>query len=325
MKSFLPMAVAVATASFVPSSLAGPSDSALENANGNAKFLRCGTEHPSAAAAAKQEKRFRDLFRQTQNGKKPDRPGGGNGNGGGGGGGEEPPPTAVPGAGSIVIDTYVNIICDDSGNNCAGTEGQVLDQMQVLNSAFIVNSPYQFQLNGQIRKFNNSAWLTAGPGSTAERSMKSTLRQGGRGALNMYVSNPGGGLLGWATFPSSYDGNPDNDGVVVLGGSLPGGNAAPYNEGDTGTHEVGHWLGLYHTFQGGCRGGGDLVADTPAVRSPNYGCPAGIDSCRKQSGLDDVFNYMDYTDDSCMFQFSDGQVVRAYEQSLQFRLLDAAQ
>ena len=322
MKSFLPMAVAVATASFVPSSLAGPSDSALENANGNAKFLRCGTEHPSAAEAAKQEKRFRELFRQTQNGKKPDRPGGGNG-GGGGGGGEEPPPTAVPGAGSIVIDTYVNIICDDSGNNCAGTEGQVLAQMQVLNSAFIVNSPYQFQLNGQIRKFNNSAWLTAGPGSTAERSMKSTLRQGGRGALNMYVSNPGGGLLGWATFPSSYDGNPDNDGVVVLGGSLPGGNADPYNEGDTGTHEVGHWLGLYHTFQGGCRGGGDLVADTPAVRSPNYGCPAGIDSCRKQSGLDDVFNYMDYTDDSCMFQFSDGQVVRAYEQSLQYRLLDA--
>jgi hypothetical protein len=312
------MAVAVATASFVPTSFAGPSDSALENANGNAKFLRCGTEHPSAANAAKQEKRFRELFRQTQNGKKPDRPGGGNGNGGG----VEPPPTAVPGAGSIVIDTYVNIICDDTGANCAGTEDQVLEQVQVLNSAFIVNSPYQFQLVGQIRQFNNSAWLSAGPGSTAERSMKSALRQGGRGALNMYVSNPGGGLLGWATFPSSYDGNPLNDGVVVLGGSLPDGDAAPYNQGDTGTHEVGHWLGLYHTFQGGCRGSGDFVADTPAVRSPNYGCPVGADSCRKTPD-DDVFNYMDYTDDSCMFRFSDGQVVRAYEQSLQYRALDA--
>ncbi|MEL0153603.1 MAG: zinc metalloprotease, partial [Halieaceae bacterium] len=196
-------------------------------------------------------------------------------------------------------------------------------QIQVLNSAFIANSPYQFQLVGQIRQFNNSAWLTAAPGSTAEASMKSSLRQGGRGDLNMYVSRPGGGLLGWATFPSSYDNNPLNDGVVVLGGSLPGGSAIPYNEGDTGTHEVGHWLGLYHTFQGGCRGQGDFVADTPAVRSPNFGCPAGIDSCRKQSGLDDVFNYMDYTDDSCMFQFSEGQVVRAYEQSLTYRLLDA--
>lgn len=324
MKVLLPIAVAVASASMVPTSLAGPSDSAIDNANSNAKFLRCGTEHPSAAKAAKEEKRFRELLRQVKNGKKPDRPGGGNGNGGGGGGGGgEDPPTTVPGAGSIVIDTYVNIICDDNGANCAGTDSQVLDQIQVLNSAFIANSPYQFQLVGQIRQFNNSAWLTAAPGSTAEASMKSSLRQGDRGDLNMYVSRPGGGLLGWATFPSSYDNNPLNDGVVVLGGSLPGGSAIPYNEGDTGTHEVGHWLGLYHTFQGGCRGQGDFVADTPAVRSPNYGCPAGIDSCRKQSGLDDVFNYMDYTDDSCMFQFSEGQVVRAYEQSLTYRLLDA--
>jgi len=323
-KVLLPLAVAVASASMVPTSLAGPSDSAIDNANSNAKFLRCGTEHPSAEKASKEEKRFRELLRQVKNGKKPDRPGGGNGNGGGGGGGGgEDPPTTVPGAGSIVIDTYVNIICDDNGANCAGTDSQVLDQIQVLNSAFIANSPYQFQLVGQIRQFNNSAWLTAAPGSTAEASMKSSLRQGDRGDLNIYVSKPGGGLLGWATFPNSYDNNPLNDGVVVLGGSLPGGSAAPYNEGDTGTHEVGHWLGLYHTFQGGCRGNGDFVADTPAVRSPNYGCPAGIDSCRKQSGLDDVFNYMDYTDDSCMFQFSEGQVVRAYEQSLTYRLLDA--
>ena len=85
MRLLLPLAVAVATASFVPASFAGPSDSAIDNANSNAKFLRCGTEHPSAADAVKQEKRFRELFRQSQNGKKPDRPGGGNGNGGGGG------------------------------------------------------------------------------------------------------------------------------------------------------------------------------------------------------------------------------------------------
>ncbi len=325
MKKLLPAAIVAALCTSSPSILAAPSDKALENANSNASFLRCGTEHPSAAQAASLEKRFRDRLQKRMNAKKPDRPGGGNGNGGGGGGGgggEEPPPPEVPGAGSIVIDTYVNIICDNNGNNCAGTEGQVLDQMQVLNSAFIVNSPYQFQLVGQIRRFNNSAWLAAGPGSTAERQMKTALRQGDRGDLNMYVSSPGQGLLGWATFPSSYDGNPTNDGVVVLGGSLPGGNAAPYNEGDTGTHEVGHWLGLYHTFQGGCRGSGDFVADTPAIRSANYGCPVGIDSCRKTPD-DDVFNYMDYTDDSCMFRFSDGQIMRAYEQSMTFRNLDA--
>ena len=183
MKKLLPAAIAAALCTLSPSILAAPSDKALENADSNASFLRCGTEHPSAAQAASLEKRFRDRLQKRMNAKKPDRPGGGNGNGGGGGGGggEEPPPPEVPGAGSIVIDTYVNIICDNNGNNCAGTEGQVLDQMQVLNSAFIVNSPYQFQLVGQIRRFNNSAWLTAGPGSSAEASMKSALRQGDRG------------------------------------------------------------------------------------------------------------------------------------------------
>ena len=323
MKPLVPIALAFASASFVPTSVAGPSDAAIANANSNAKFLRCGTEHPSAAQAAKEEKRFRELLRQVKNAKKPDRPGGGNGNGGGGGGGDpEPPTTVVPDPGSIVINTYVTIICDSSGQVCASEELKVFDQIQVLNASFS-DSPYQFQLVDQIAKENNTAWLTAGPGSSAEQAMKTSLRQGGQGDLNIYVSSPGGGLLGWATFPSSYNGNPFNDGIVVLGGTLPGGEESPYNGGDTTVHEVGHWLGLYHTFQGGCRGSGDFVADTPAVRSPNYGCPVGTDSCRKTPD-DDVFNFMDYTDDACMSRFSNGQVERAYEQSLTYRNLDAS-
>jgi hypothetical protein len=158
----------------------------------------------------------------------------------------------------------------------------------------------------------NDTWYNAGLGSAAEAQMKNALRQGTASDLNFYTTG-GGGYLGWATFPNEYATNPKMDGVICYWATLPGSNYAPYNQGDTATHEVGHWLGLYHTFQGGCLGNGDGVTDTPAERSSFFGCLSGKapDTCKQNAGLDPVENFMDYTDDACMYKFSLGQSNRA--------------
>ncbi|KAJ3406086.1 hypothetical protein HDV05_006179 [Chytridiales sp. JEL 0842] len=192
----------------------------------------------------------------------------------------------------VRVPVYFHVINKGTGvANGDVPDSQIAAQIKVLNDSF-------------KRTTNNDWFESAGPSTSQQRAMKNALRAGGPGTLNLYsvgfTLGSGQGLLGYATFPSSYRSAPKDDGVVFLYSTVPGGSAADYNLGLTATHEVGHWMGLYHTFQGGCNGSGDLIDDTPAQASPTNECPTGRDSCPTQPGLDPIENYMDYSFDSCM-------------------------
>ena len=211
------------------------------------------------------------------------------------------------------INVYFHIIRKGTGlANGDIPDSQVQAQIDVLNKSYAgAKSGLSFKLVS-VDRTTNTSWYGVSPETSAETSMKNTLYKGGKGDLNIYTANLGGGLLGWATFPSDYSRYPKDDGVVMLYSSLPGGSAAPYNLGDTATHEVGHWMGLYHTFQGACTSANDGVSDTPAERSAAFGCPAGRDTCtgNKYPGADPIYNFMDYTDDACMNTFTAAQKTR---------------
>jgi hypothetical protein len=222
-------------------------------------------------------------------------------------------------AGSVIVPTYFHVVTAEPVDR-ARYDALIAAQMDVLNDAFAgegeaedsPETPFVFDFVDTDYTVN-AAWSTLVPGSKEERAAKTALREGGADALNVYVAPIGGGLLGYATFPQKAKGGQLwADGVVILDESMPRGAAAPYNEGDTLTHEVGHWLGLFHTFQGGCTGPGDYVPDTPAEAVPAFEClaDAGRDSCPAQPGVDPITNFMDYTEDFCMNSFSAGQVAR---------------
>lgn len=233
-------------------------------------------------------------------------------------------PTLAPG--SVTIDTVFHVLTDTAPTKAerARTERMIAAQMDVLNAAYsgstsdtAADTPFRFALTATTWTVNRT-WAQVTPGKT-EKDMKAALHTGDSETLNVYSADIGGGLLGWAYFPKGYnDGRDYIDGVVILDESMPGGTVAPYNEGDTLTHEVGHWLMLEHTFAGGCSASGDGVADTPREAYPQFSCDETADSC-DTPGLDPVHNFMDYTEDFCMDEFTPGQADRMSDAWQAFR------
>lgn len=221
---------------------------------------------------------------------------------------------AVPAVNGGQINVYFHVIHNGATGNIS--QATVNNQINTMNSAYS-GTGWSFVLRSTDWT-NNSTYFGMSDGSNAEHNAKTALRTGTCDDLNIYSAKPAGGILGWSNFPSSCGNNRTDDGVVIDYRSMPGGSINHYNAGDTAVHEIGHWMGLYHTFQGGCGGSGDSVSDTPAERSANYYCPANRDTCNG-GGTDPVWDYMDYSYDSCMYAWTVGQDSRMDSQFSTYR------
>jgi hypothetical protein len=198
-----------------------------------------------------------------------------------------------------------------SGRNNEGDvpQSQITAQIATLNSTYS-GTGYSFVLASTDRT-NNRQWFSMTPQTSRETQAKNALAISPATRLNIYTCKPGQSLLGWAYFPNSFPETDKRHGIVIHYGSLPGGYLTAYNQGETATHEVGHYLGLYHTFQGGCTEPGDFVSDTPAEASAYTGnqCSLARNTC-PAAGNDPITNYMDYSYDVCLNHFTAGQDAR---------------
>ena len=231
----------------------------------------------------------------------------------------------------VTIPVVVHVIYNNTTSNI--TDAQIMSQLTVLNqdfrrlngdasltpSIFTAADPnIEFCLATVDPNGNATTGITRTSSTVSAFSTNDAMKyssSGGKDAwdrsryLNLWVCTLSGGILGYAQFPG---GTAATDGVVIdyryFG--TTGTATAPFNKGRTATHEVGHWLNLRHIW-GDANCGSDLVTDTPTHNTANYGCPTypHASTC-SGAPIEMTMNYMDYTDDACMYMFSAGQVTR---------------
>ncbi|MEO6758192.1 MAG: M43 family zinc metalloprotease, partial [Saprospiraceae bacterium] len=237
---------------------------------------------------------------------------------------------------AVTIPVVVHVVWNTSSQNIS--DAQIQSQLDVLNDDFrklnsdVNNTPAAFagltadcELNFCLAAQTPGGAATTGierrQTTTTSFSTNDNVKHYSTGGLdawdaskylNLWVCKLSGGVLGYAQFPG---GPASTDGVVITytGFGTIGTASAPFNLGRTGTHEVGHWVNLYHIWGDdgtGCTGS-DNCSDTPNQADENYGCPAfPTISCSNGPNGDMFMNYMDYTDDACMFMFTNGQKAR---------------
>jgi hypothetical protein len=236
----------------------------------------------------------------------------------------------------VTIPVVVHVVYNTTAENIS--DAQIQSQITVLNQDFrrlnadVANTPSAFSsLVGDANiefclattdpNGNPTNGVLRVPTTATSFGTNNTVKSstsGGSNAwnasryLNMWVCDISGSILGYAQFPG---GSASTDGVVIdyqYFGTI-GTATAPFNKGRTATHEVGHWLNLFHIWGDdgtGCTGS-DQVTDTPNAAGSNVGCPAFPRvTCSNGPNGDMFMNYMDYTDDACMYMFSNGQVSR---------------
>ncbi len=182
------------------------------------------------------------------------------------------------------------------------------DQIDFLNEGFR-DTDFFFLHKGTSWTINAN-WAN----NSDDLAMKKALRRGDHRTLNIYVQQTLGNANGYCYYPRSL--RPGSDEFYLDGCNVRTDTVVP-RQGTTTTHEVGHWLGLLHTFEGGCYGAGDYVDDTPAC-TQTFGCNYGQDTCPGQPGGDDLANFMSYN--SCRIRFTEGQGRRMLDMFLRFRM-----
>ncbi|MFD1540302.1 zinc metalloprotease [Nonomuraea guangzhouensis] len=212
---------------------------------------------------------------------------------------------------AVTVPTWVHVLTDGVRR---ASDAAIKAQIDTLNAAYSgalggAPSGVRFRLDG-ISVKQNATWFVDPIAN--ERAMKTALRKGGPETLNLYIGQLGDLVLGYSAYPYWYNDSPALDGVVIDWRSLPGGTMVNYDRGYTAVHEIGHWLGLFHTFENGCASPGDGIADTPPEAKPTEGCPETKETCAELGG-DPIHNFMDYAHDRCMWEFTPEQAKRMHQ------------